>query len=78
MTLGQTSWVLRRRFMFAVSAFCMAVIAYVLGSGLDTGPADTAVTMAFLTLIGCTGSYVFGATWDDHNLMKFGGKGGNP
>jgi len=56
----------------------MGVIAYVLGSGLDTAPADTAMTMAFLTLLGIVGSYVFGATWDDHNLMKFGGKNGNP
>ena len=76
--MQHTSWVLRRRFMWVVSCFCMGVIAYVLGSGLDTAPADTAMTMAFLTLLGIVGSYVFGATWDDHNLMKFGGKNGNP
>lgn len=67
---GQSSWRIRRRFMFAVTAFCMWVIAYVLWRGLTTGPADTAVTMAFLTLIGIVGSYVFGATWEDVSLGK--------
>ena len=73
-----TSWVLRRRFMWVVSGFCMAVITYILMKGLDTAPADTAMVFAFLTLLGIVGSYVFGATWDDQNLMKFGGKNGNP
>ena len=36
---GQSSWRIRRRFMFAVTAFCMWVIAYVLWKGLTTGPA---------------------------------------
>lgn len=70
---GQSSWRIRRRFMFAVTAFCMWVIAYVLWKGLTTGPADTAVTMAFLTLIGIVGSYVFGATWEDVSIAKIKG-----
>lgn len=67
---ASTTWKLRRRFLFAVSAFCAWVIGYVLYRGLDTGPADTAVTMAFLTLIGNVGSYVFGATWQDVSATK--------
>lgn len=78
MSMPHTSWVLRRRFMWVVSSFCMGVIAYVLGSGLDTAPADTAMVFAFLTLLGIVGSYVFGAAWDDRNLMRFGGKNGHP
>lgn len=65
------NWARRRRFMYAVSVFCAAVVTYILAKELDTGPADTAMTMAFLTLIGIVGSYVFGAAWDDRNLMKF-------
>ena len=65
-----SSWKIRRRFMFAVAAFCMWTIAYILWKGLATGPADTAVTMAFLTLIGIVGSYVFGATWEDVSIAK--------
>jgi hypothetical protein len=61
------NWALRRGFMFSVSAFCMAVIAYILWTGLDTEPAETAVSMAFVVLLGNVGSYVFGACWDDKN-----------
>lgn len=70
---GQSSWRIRRRFMFAVSAFCMWTIAYVLWRDLSSGPADTAVTMAFLTLLGIVGSYVFGATWEDISMTKIKG-----
>lgn len=66
-------WTVRRRFMFAVSGFCMLVIGYILIRGLDTGPADTAMTMAFFTLIGIVGSYVFGATWEDVATKKIMG-----
>lgn len=65
-----TSWKLRRRFLFGVSIFCCWTIAYVLYKELDNGPADTAITMAFLTLIGNVGSYVFGATWQDVSATK--------
>lgn len=70
---GQSSWRIRRRFMFVVSAFCMWAVAYVLWKDLSSGPADTAVTMAFLTLLGIVGSYVFGATWEDISMTKIRG-----
>lgn len=66
----KSSWRIRRWFMFGVSAFCMWTVAYVLYRDLDSGPADTAVTMAFLTLLGIVGSYVFGATWEDVSKAK--------
>lgn len=61
------NWALRRGFMFIVSAFCAGVISYILWSGVDTAPADTAMSMSFVVLLGNVGSYVFGATWDDKN-----------
>lgn len=73
----KSSWTVRRRFMFAVAAFCMWTIGYVLYADRTSGPADTAITMAFLTLISIVGSYVFGATWEDVSLAKARlGKGG--
>lgn len=68
-----SSWKIRRRFMFVVAAFCMLSVAYVLYRGLDTGPADTAVTMAFIVLLGIVGSYVFGAAWEDVSIAKIKG-----
>lgn len=62
---------MRRRFMFTVSGFCMYVILHVLVRGIDTKPAEAAITMAFATLISITGCYVFGATWED---ISTGGK----
>lgn len=72
-TVPGSSWKIRRRFMFAVAAFCMWTVAYVLYRGLDTSPADTAVTMAFIVLLGIVGSYVFGAAWEDVSIAKIKG-----
>lgn len=59
------SWKYRRRFMFIVAAFCMAVILICLLGKPDPSIAGTAVTMSFATLASIVGAYVFGATWDD-------------
>lgn len=61
------SWKIRRRFMFAVTAFCMAVILLALLVKPDTGVAGTAISFAFGTITGIVGSYVFGAVWDDRS-----------
>lgn len=66
----KSSWRVRRRFMFGVAAFCMWTIGYILYKDRTSGPADTAITMAFLTLISIVGSYVFGATWEDVSIAK--------
>lgn len=60
--------------MYLVALFCVAVICYVLGKQLESEVAETAVMFSFLTLIGIVGSYVFGAAWDDKNLMNMRGK----
>ncbi len=62
---GPGSWKRRRRMMFTVVAFCMGCVALVLYQETDTVVAQTTVTMAFTTLISVTGTYVFGAVWDD-------------
>lgn len=65
-----SSWQVRRRFMFIVSGFCMAVIFFVLWKDLTSGAAETAVSMGFATLLGIVSSYVFGAAWEDINVIK--------
>ncbi len=64
------SWKIRRRFMFVIAAFCMAAISYVLWRNMQGSVAETTITMSFLALISITGSYVFGATWDDNNARS--------
>lgn len=56
--------------MFAVAAFCIWVIAYVVTSGADTRVGETAVLSAFLTLAAIVGSYVFGAVWQDVSMDR--------
>lgn len=63
--LAQSSWTHRRRLMYSVTLFSMACVAYCLYKDTSTAVHQTAVTMAFSTLISVTGSYVFGAVWDD-------------
>lgn len=59
------SWRLRRRFMFAVAAFCMASISVALVFRADAPVSPSVVSFGFGTLTGIVGSYVFGAVWDD-------------
>lgn len=66
----QYSWNRRRRLMYLVVVFCMAVVAYILLRGLSGSVAETSVTMAFGTIVSVTGSYVFGATWQDITSIK--------
>ena len=64
------SWKNRRRFLFACASFCMAVVAFVLYRDMQSEVAEVAVTMSFVTLISMTGSYVFGAAWQDVTEIK--------
>lgn len=59
------SWKNRRRMMWIVVIFCMLCISYVIHLKLDSGMAETVVTMSFVTITGVVGSFVFGATWQD-------------
>ena len=64
------SWKIRRRFMFVVMGFCMAVILMALLFRPDAGSSATVIMAAFGTITATLGSYVFGATWDDKNRAK--------
>ena len=72
----KTNWKVRRFLMFVVVAFCMSVVWR--GMPMETKTADTAVTLAFYTIIGVMIVYVWGAIADDHIetfiKAKFGGR----
>jgi len=63
------SWKMRRLVMFVIGLFCMATVCYILATGVDTEPAETAMTMSYLTLIVIVCVYVFGAVIDDKNIL---------
>jgi len=62
---GGRAWEKRRRLMFSIVAFCMACISWALWKDSDTQVMQTAVASAFGTMTAITGSYVFGAVWND-------------
>lgn len=62
---SKPDWTLRRRMMFTVVLFSGVCICWALFKDTDTNVMQTAVTMGFNTLIAITGTYVFGAVWDD-------------
>lgn len=64
----KTSWKFRRRTMFAVLAFCKLIIALSLFTGRES-VAEIAIVMSFGTIVMIVGSYVFGAVWDDKNIL---------
>ena len=66
-------WENRKRVIFLSLIFCAFCILYVMLTGEDTKLNETIVTMSFIAAISIIGSYVFGAAWDDKNVMK-GGK----
>ena len=51
--------------MYSVVAFSMACVAWALYKDTDTQVMQATVTMAFGTISAVTGSYVFGAIWED-------------
>ena len=58
------NWVVRRRFMMTIIAFCMGIIVLTLASERADKVAETAMTMSFAIIGTTVGSYVFGAAWE--------------
>jgi hypothetical protein len=67
---GLGSWRVRRAFLFGVVVFSGACVSYVLGADLKHRVAETVVEMAFVTITLSTGSYVFGAAWQDISTIR--------
>lgn len=65
-------WRRRRRVIHAVLIYCAGAVAYLVIFGTDTA-LHQQIGLALIGLAATTvGSYVFGATWDDHNVRKTG------
>jgi len=63
------AWTHRRRIIYGTLVFCAFCIIYLLFHGSDTRLNETIVSSAFLLAGGVIGSYVFGAVWDDKNVV---------
>jgi hypothetical protein len=64
------SWKIRRRVVVATIGFCMGCIVYLMVRGEADSRLHETIAMGVIGLfISTVGSYVFGAAWDDKNVM---------
>lgn len=68
------SWKIRRRIILATLAFCAVCTVYLMVWGRDTAVNETIALGLVGLAISTVGSYVFGAVWDDRNVMSTLGK----
>lgn len=70
-------WKIRRRVVLAVLAVCAVAVlrfTFLPTAGVDPELAKMIVLGAYGLAGTTTGAYVFGAAWDDRNVMKLIGK----
>ena len=69
------SWKIRRRVVIATIGFCMGCIVYLMVKGEADSRLHETIAMGVIGLfVSTVGSYVFGAAWDDKNIMSILGK----
>lgn len=74
MSVRKPSWKIRRRLIVAVLIFCAFCVTYIMVWGDDRSIHEMIILSAFGTAVSVLGSYVFGAVWDDNNVMRRLGK----
>ncbi|MGS1093128.1 hypothetical protein ACVCNR_00905 [Aquamicrobium terrae] len=67
--MDKPSWRMRRRIIVATLIFCAGEVIYLTGWGDDTDLASTIANGVLILAGSVIGSYVFGAVWDDRNVM---------
>lgn len=74
--MHKPSWRIRRRVIVATLLFCAGEIVYLTGWGQDTNLASTIANGVLILAGSVIGAYVFGAAWDDRNVMAAMRRGG--
>lgn len=74
--MQKPSWRIRRRVIIATLLFCAGEIVYLTGWGQDTDLASTIANGVLILAGSVIGAYVFGAAWDDRNVMTAMRRGG--
>lgn len=71
-SLPRPSWAIRRRIIVATLAFCAGEVVFLTAWGRDTDLHETIANGIILLAGSVIGAYVFGAVWDDRNLLALG------
>lgn len=64
------SWKIRRRVIWSTLVFCAGMIGWLAIAGEDSELNRTIANALIILGGGTVSSYVFGAAWDDMNVMK--------
>ena len=64
------SWKIRRRIVIATLLFCAFCVTWIMIGGDERSVLEVIVMCAFGLAGSTIGAYVFGAVWDDRNVMK--------
>jgi DMSO reductase anchor subunit len=67
---NKPSWKIRRRIVIATLLFCAGEILYLTAWAESTQLAETIASGVLILAGSVIGSYVFGAVWDDRNVMQ--------
>lgn len=76
--LPRPSWHIRRRIILATLLFCAGEVIYLTGWGRDTAVHETLANGVLILAGSVIGAYVFGAVWDDANVMSSLGRPRRP
>lgn len=68
--MNKPSWKVRRRIIIATLLFCAFLVGYITVWGDDRSVLEVIVFCSFGLALSVIGSYIFGAVWDDKNVMK--------
>lgn len=71
-SLPRPSWAIRRRIIVATLVFCAGEVVFLTAWGRDTDLHETIANGIILLAGSVIGAYVFGAVWDDRNLLALG------
>ena len=67
--LPRPSWRIRRRIILVTLLFCAGEVVYLTVWGRDTGLHEALANGALILAGSVIGAYVFGAVWDDANVL---------
>jgi len=76
--MDRPSWKHRRRVVFGALIFCALAITWLMIRGEDIRLHETIAVGLIGLAVSVIGSYVFGAAWDDRNVMLHGGRASAP
>lgn len=68
--MEKPSWRIRRRIIVGTLLYCAAMVFYLAVWGRSTSLEEAIATGLILLAGSVIGSYVFGAVWDDRNVME--------